>query len=69
MVRYMVGTMIDVSQGRRPLSDVGALLAGAKGFETSPPAPASGLFLTRVYYDSTELERGDRLDEVLPGYR
>lgn len=50
MVRYLVGTMVDVARGRRPLADIRALLQNEAGLETSPPAPAEGLFLTRVYY-------------------
>jgi tRNA pseudouridine38-40 synthase len=56
MVRYLVGTMIDVARNRRPVSDIDALLRNESGFETSAPAPAKGLFLTRVYYDTRELE-------------
>src|SRR5690606_35005828 len=50
MVRYLVGTMVEVGRGRRPVADVAALLAGAPGLETSPPAPPEGLFLQRVRY-------------------
>lgn len=50
MVRYLVGTMVDVARGRRPLADVARLLAGDPDVTTSPPAPAEGLFLTRVEY-------------------
>ena len=50
MVRYMVGTMIDVALERRPASDVDALLENRVGVETSSPAPPEGLFLTRVTY-------------------
>ena len=50
MVRYMVGTMIDVALERRPASDVEGLLTNAAGLETSAPAPPEGLFLTRVTY-------------------
>ena len=68
MVRYLVGTMVDVARGRRPLSDMAALL-GAQGgdVETSPPAPPEGLFLARVEYPEAALlaerrpgSRGDR---------
>jgi len=55
MVRYMVGTMIDVARGRRPVDDVDMLLGPGTGIVTSPPAPANGLCLVRVYYDETEL--------------
>ncbi len=66
MVRYMVGTMVDVARGRRPASDIDALLAGEPGVETSPPAPPEGLFLARVFYDEIELEAEEPFDEVLP---
>ena len=52
MVRSMVGTMVDVARGRRPLAEIDALLAGEAGVETSPPAPAQGLCLAHVWYDA-----------------
>lgn len=51
MVRYLVGTLVDVSRGRRPLADLDALLAGGPGVSTSPPAPPSGLVLAHVRYE------------------
>ncbi len=50
MVRYLVGTMVDVARGRRPLGDVTRLLAKDPEVVTSPPAPPQGLFLTHVEY-------------------
>ena len=50
MVRYLVGTMVDVARGRRELLDLQLLLDNEPGFETSPPAPSEGLFLTAVEY-------------------
>ena len=50
MVRYLVGTMVDVARGRRPLDDVKLMLEGQPGLETSPPAPSHGLFLVGVGY-------------------
>jgi tRNA pseudouridine38-40 synthase len=50
MVRYLVGTLVDVGLGERPPAEVGALLRGEPGLRTSPPAPAEGLFLSRVVY-------------------
>jgi tRNA pseudouridine38-40 synthase len=50
MVRYLVGTLVAVGMGRRPLEDIERLLAGMPGLLTSPPAPPEGLFLTRVGY-------------------
>ena len=50
MVRYVVGTMVDVARERRPISDIDLLLAGDSSVETSPPAPPEGLFLSHVSY-------------------
>ncbi len=50
MVRYMVGTMVDVALGRRPVTDIDEMLRGSGGLETSPPAPPEGLFLSHVSY-------------------
>jgi tRNA pseudouridine38-40 synthase len=50
MVRYMVGTMVDVARARRPADDINGLLAGSNALETSPPAPPEGLFLSHVSY-------------------
>ena len=51
MVRYLVGTMVDVGLGRRPLGEMETLLSGtANDLVTSPPAPPDGLFLSRVFY-------------------
>ena len=50
MVRYLVGTMVEMARGRRPLEDLPALLVSGPGLETSPPAPPEGLFLARVEY-------------------
>lgn len=50
MVRYMVGTMVEVAQQRRPASDIDKLLSAREGLETSPPAPPEGLFLSHVEY-------------------
>ena len=50
MVRFLVGTMLDVATGRRPLADVNALLDAPSNDSVSPPAPACGLYLERVVY-------------------
>jgi tRNA pseudouridine38-40 synthase len=51
MVRRMVGVLVEVGRGRLAAADVGALLA-ARGDEVARlTAPASGLFLERVYYE------------------
>jgi tRNA pseudouridine38-40 synthase len=50
MVRFLVGTMIDIATGRRDASTMTHLLDAAENSETSPPAPPHGLFLDRVAY-------------------
>ncbi len=60
MVRYLVGTMVEIALGRRDESDMLRLLqrqslpGDAKGVPiTSSPAPPGGLFLVRVDYPGT----------------
>lgn len=65
MVRYLVGTMVDVARKRRPPDDVATLLSESRrGLETSPPAPPEGLFLTEVEYppEALALEPARRHD-------
>ncbi|MGQ0712976.1 MAG: tRNA pseudouridine(38-40) synthase TruA [Gemmatimonadaceae bacterium] len=50
MVRFLVGTMIDVAAGRRAPDALTALLAAADNLETSAPAPPNALFLDAVRY-------------------
>jgi tRNA pseudouridine38-40 synthase len=50
MVRFLVGTMMDIALGRRPLTDLATLLGASDNDEVSPPAPAHALFLDRVRY-------------------
>jgi tRNA pseudouridine38-40 synthase len=50
MVRFLVGTMLDVASGRRPVSDVRTLLQSANNQAVSPPAPPNALFLESVEY-------------------
>ena len=50
MVRFLVGTMLDVASGQRPKDDFTALLAADSNDEVSPPAPPMGLCLEEVTY-------------------
>ena len=52
MVRFLVGTMLDVASGRRPTADFAALLTAPQNDDASAPAPASGLSLDRVQAES-----------------
>jgi tRNA pseudouridine38-40 synthase len=60
MVRYLVGTMIDIARHRRPRADLAALLSGHGEMTTSPPAPPEGLFLARVEYPERALAVQDQ---------
>jgi tRNA pseudouridine38-40 synthase len=50
MVRMLVGTLIEVAQGRRPVEDMQKLLNVEAGFLCGSTAPAKGLCLQEVWY-------------------
>jgi len=50
MVRMLVGTMVDAGLGRRPAGDIETLLGRADNADTSPPAPAHGLYFVAATY-------------------
>ena len=52
MVRFIVGTMVDIALGRRPPADFLHLLAAENNLAASPPAPPQGLYLEAVRYPS-----------------
>ena len=54
MVRFLVGTMLEIGEGRREVAVMKELLAQDDNSEVSQPAPAHALFLERVEYP-TEL--------------
>ena len=50
MVRMLVGTMVDIGLGRRPVADMAALISRGDNLETSPPAPPEGLYFVAASY-------------------
>ena len=54
MVRIMVGTLISVSEGRIQPEDIPAVLASRDRRRAGATAPACGLYLYRVTYESQE---------------
>ena len=50
MVRFLVGTMIEIATGRRPLADLDQLLEASSNEDVSPPASPHALCLERVTY-------------------
>ncbi len=57
MVRRIVGTLLQVGGGARPVSDVAAILESRDNQRAGPAAPACGLYLVRVVYDGEEPPR------------
>ena len=53
-VRAIVGTLVEVGEGRRTPADVGAALAARDRRRSGPTAPAYGLYLEAVIYPPAE---------------
>ncbi len=51
MVRYLIGTMLEVARGRYTIQDFIDILNREKAEIAVSRAPAKGLFLKKVYYD------------------
>jgi tRNA pseudouridine38-40 synthase len=51
MVRNIIGTLIEVADGRRPSGSMPALLGAQDRSAAGPTAPPYGLYLVRVDYD------------------
>ena len=59
MVRALVGTMLEVGQGKRGLPAFADLLEGGERSEAGPAAPSRGLTLVRVGYEDPIFEGAD----------
>lgn len=57
MVRTIVGTVVEVGQGRRAPADLAEVLAARDRARAGPTAPAQGLFLVGVEYGTQEPRR------------
>jgi tRNA pseudouridine38-40 synthase len=51
MIRTIIGTLVEVGQGRRPFEDINRLLAGRDRRLAAATAPPPGLCLVRVWYE------------------
>ena len=56
MVRIMVGTLIEVAEGRIPAHEIPARLDSLDRASMGRTAPAEGLYLSRVFYNHEEKE-------------
>ena len=55
MVRTIVGSLVEIGRGRRDERWLGCVMASRDRREAGPTAPAAGLFLVGVHYDSDAL--------------
>jgi tRNA pseudouridine38-40 synthase len=52
MVRIIVGTVLEVGQGKRSVDSISTILAAKDRRLAGPTAPPQGLYLWKVYYDN-----------------
>jgi tRNA pseudouridine38-40 synthase len=57
MVRILVGTCVEIGQGRKPIEHLAWVLNSRKRSNASKTAPATGLCLMNVFYDEEEYRR------------
>jgi tRNA U38,U39,U40 pseudouridine synthase TruA len=56
MVRRLTGVLAGVGRGQLATDDAGRLMASASALPATLTAPASGLFLERVFYEEPPAE-------------
>ena len=64
MVRNLVGTLVDIGRGSLLVEDLPAILASRDRSKAGPTAPAGGLYLRAVEYDSVEASVAGPIQEV-----
>jgi len=58
MVRIIVGTLVEVGQGRRTAASVAETIRSADRRNAGHTAPAEGLYLKEIFYDAEEMKKG-----------
>jgi tRNA pseudouridine38-40 synthase len=66
MVRRLVGVLVEIGRGGLAASSVAAVLADRSDLPARLTAPASGLFLERVYYEGDSRDVPMQSPIVLP---
>ena len=66
MVRRLVGVLVEVGRGGLAASSVAAMLTDRTDLPARLTAPASGLFLERVYYEGDSREAPVQSPVALP---
>ena len=54
MVRIMVGTLLDINEGRIPLEELDDIIASGNRLRAGKTAMAHGLYLNHVYYQDDQ---------------
>jgi tRNA pseudouridine38-40 synthase len=57
MVRIIVGTCVEIGQGRKPIEHLARVLDSRERGKASKTAPPNGLCLMKVFYDEEEYRR------------
>ena len=68
MVRRLVGVLVEVGRGGLTVAEAAALLTSESGLPARLTAPASGLFLERVYYEGDPRDLPVQSPVSLPRY-
>lgn len=58
MVRIMVGTLLEVNDGKIPADSISDIINSKKRERSGITAPPQGLYLNRVFYEEGEIESG-----------
>lgn len=62
MVRILVAMLLEIGNGKRPVDDIPRIIAAKDRLQVTQTAPASGLYLYHVFYDSLPQKYRQDLD-------
>ena len=57
MVRIIVGTLVEIGQGKRAVASVADTIKSADRRNAGHTAPAEGLYLKEIYYDAEQMKK------------